>query len=50
MAESITKDTEEALQNLVQDDILGSIKAILQAGNITRGDGDWAERHRMTEL
>lgn len=30
----------KALQNLVQDDILGNIKANLQVGNITRDDAD----------
>ena len=36
----ITKDTLKALQNLVENDILGSIKANFQVGNITRDDAD----------
>ena len=36
----ITKDTLKALQNLIENDILGSIKANFQVGNITRDDAD----------
>ncbi|MDD3278530.1 MAG: hypothetical protein PHG16_06560 [Lachnospiraceae bacterium] len=36
----ITKETLKALQNLVEGDILGSIKANLQVGNITKDDAE----------
>lgn len=36
----ITKETLKALQNLIENDILGSIKANFQVGNITRDDAD----------
>ncbi|MDD3279905.1 MAG: hypothetical protein PHG16_13725, partial [Lachnospiraceae bacterium] len=36
----ITKETLKALQNLVGDDILGSIKANFQVGNITKDDAE----------
>ncbi|MDD3403782.1 MAG: hypothetical protein PHQ72_10565 [Hespellia sp.] len=36
----ITKDMLKALQNLIENDILGSIKANFQVGNITRDDAD----------